>query len=211
MEHVSRTPDAAGMVTDRGVGTLLARWQAARDQATFTVLVEMIRTPVERVVTYTLRHHGIRDPGARDDAVALVLEQLQRLANGRTTPATFDPERTPPGTSVDSGWAYVRCVARSRARDMARETRRRDSRNAEYARRRAARRTTDDDDESCAGDVERLRTAIAALDESSRAVVTLLLEGKTQAAVAHMLGACEGTVSRMRARAIRRLRALLGE
>jgi DNA-directed RNA polymerase specialized sigma subunit len=40
-------------------------------------------------------------------------------------------------------------------------------------------------------------------------VIGLLLEGKNQAVIAHVIGVCEGTVSRIRRRAIDRLRALL--
>jgi len=40
-------------------------------------------------------------------------------------------------------------------------------------------------------------------------VVALLLEGQRQAAIAAVLGVCEGTVSRIRGRAITRLHVLL--
>jgi DNA-directed RNA polymerase specialized sigma subunit len=39
----------------------------------------------------------------------------------------------------------------------------------------------------------------------------LLLEGKNQATVAHVLDVCEGTVSRLRMRAIATLRDLMAE
>jgi DNA-directed RNA polymerase specialized sigma subunit len=41
--------------------------------------------------------------------------------------------------------------------------------------------------------------------------VELLLEGKNQARIAHVLGVCEGTVSRLRARAIASLQSLVAE
>jgi RNA polymerase sigma factor (sigma-70 family) len=55
----------------------------------------------------------------------------------------------------------------------------------------------------------RLRSVLARLPARDRRVIGLLLEGKNQAVIAHVLGVCEGTVSRIRRRAIDRLRALL--
>ena len=46
-------------------------------------------------------------------------------------------------------------------------------------------------------------------DWRQRLVVELLLEGKSQALIAHVLGVNEGTVSRLRARAIASLRRIL--
>ena len=47
------------------------------------------------------------------------------------------------------------------------------------------------------------------LDGRSRLVVELLLAGENQAAIARRMGLCEGTVSRIRARAISTLRAAI--
>jgi len=113
------------------------------------------------------------------------------------------------GESVDVGWAFVRCIARSRARDVARARRRRDGLIAGYAALVARDRgeAIDDRDDT---DAARLRSAIESLDERSRQVVGLLLDGKSQTVIAHLLGVSEGTVSRVRARAIATLRNVLG-
>jgi DNA-directed RNA polymerase specialized sigma subunit len=42
-------------------------------------------------------------------------------------------------------------------------------------------------------------------------VIELLLEGKSQAVISHALDVCEGTVSRLRTRAIASLRSLMAE
>ena len=55
----------------------------------------------------------------------------------------------------------------------------------------------------------QLLDAVAQLEPPLRQLVELLLEGKSQATIAHVLNVCEGTVSRMRKRAVDRLRELL--
>jgi RNA polymerase sigma factor (sigma-70 family) len=55
----------------------------------------------------------------------------------------------------------------------------------------------------------RMHDALPLLEPRSRTVVELLLDGKSQAVIAHVLGVCEGTVSRLRTRAIAELRRLL--
>ena len=57
----------------------------------------------------------------------------------------------------------------------------------------------------------RLHDAIPHLPNRERLVMELLLEGKTQATIAHVLDVCEGTVSRLRMRAIATLRDLMAE
>lgn len=191
-----------------GVAALLTRWQADHDADDFRALVAIVHEPLERMAARTLRERGIRDPGACDDVVALVLERLFRLgarAGARPLQA-FDHGRGERGATVDRGWAFVRCIARSRAHDLARSLRRRDRLAAGYA--AAPRDVTPQEPAAEAADVRLLRLAVASLDGRSRKVVELLLEGKSQAVVAHLLGVCEGTVSRIRAKAILQLRAL---
>ncbi|MFM9059885.1 MAG: sigma factor-like helix-turn-helix DNA-binding protein, partial [Planctomycetaceae bacterium] len=187
------------------LATLLARWQADRKADDFTALVEIVRGPLTRMTAHTLRHVGIRDPGACDDVVAAVLERLYRLgaAEGARVSAAFDPGRINLQATVDPGWAFIRCMARSRAHDLARMLRRRDRLAAGYV--VSARDTLRDETATDVTDIEALRAALAALDSRSRQVVELLLDGKSQAVIAHVLGVCEGTVSRMRAKAIARL------
>jgi RNA polymerase sigma factor (sigma-70 family) len=57
----------------------------------------------------------------------------------------------------------------------------------------------------------RLHDAIPHLPPRERLVMELLLEGTNQATVAHMLDVCEGTVSRLRTRAVATLRDLMAE
>ena len=52
---------------------------------------------------------------------------------------------------------------------------------------------------------------MALLEPRLRTVVELLLEGKSQVVIAHVLVVCEGTVSRLRTRAIAELKRLLTE
>lgn len=195
-----------------GIDALLDRWQNHGDVAALEKLVDVLRPPLQLVVARALGRHGIRDPGARDEAMMLVFEQLCRLGLDVASPvARFDQRRngkTLPAGAVSAGWAFVRCIAESRAHDMARAARRRDHRAAEYAALHAAPPDPTDDGRRCDA-AERLRAAIETLDERSRTVVALLLEGRTQAVIAHVLGVCEGTVSRIRARAIARLRVLM--
>jgi RNA polymerase sigma factor (sigma-70 family) len=56
---------------------------------------------------------------------------------------------------------------------------------------------------------DRLAAAIDRLEPQLRTVVQMLLDGKSQVVIAHVLGVCEGTVSRVRSRALAKLRALL--
>ena len=191
------------------VASLLDRWQCSRDPDEFAALVTLVREPVARVVSWTLRRAGIRDPGACDEAVGLVLERLFSLGHDAAPGhrVVFDGSRC--DESGDAGWAFVRCVARSRARDVARVRRRRDGLIAGYAALAALDRggAVDDRDDA---DASRLRSALEALDERSRQVVGLLLDGKSQTVIAHVLGVSEGTVSRVRARAIAKLRQIFG-
>lgn len=210
MAQTRDTSETAGL-SAAPVARLLGRWQSDHDPEAFATLVEIIRGPLQRLAASTLRRIGIRDPGACDEAVSLVFERLYRLGIEHRVDAVapFDSDR-PGGTAAgDPGWVYVRCVARSRAHDVARAVRRRDRRDCDYGRTAAA--WVCAAEEPSAGDVDatRVRAAIEALDERSRAVVSLVLDGKSQAAIAHMLGVCEGTVSRIRMRAIARLRAVL--
>lgn len=189
-----------------GVASLLARWQADHDADDFVALVH---APLARMAARTLRERGIRDPGACDDVVAMVIERLFRLSApaGAKPLRAFACCRVDRDAAVDPGWALVRCIVRSRAHDLARSTRRRDRLAAGYA--AAARDATPDEFGVEPTDIVMLRRAIASLDGRSRKVVELLLDGKSQAVVAHVLGVCEGTVSRIRTKAIARLRALL--
>lgn len=200
------------------IARLIDCWQDEHDPAVLEALLVAVGRRVEHVVARTLRRHGIRDPAACDDATALVVDQIRRLGDSHDAAPVvrFEAGRTPAGGGADPGWAYLRCVAMSRARDVARDRRRWERRATSLATIAAAVSSPAADVEAAvavADDLarERLHAAIAALDERSRTLVALLLDGKTQTVIAHVLGVCEGTVSRIRARAITRLRELLAE
>jgi RNA polymerase sigma factor (sigma-70 family) len=202
---------ASDVAARQGVGSLLLRWQSRHDPDDFAALLALVREPLERFAAKTLRQSGIRDPGACDEVVAVVFERLVRLGEqgGARPPLPFVLGRCDAATTSDPGWAFICCLARSRARDVARALRRRERLVAGYAASAATRDAwVADRHGSDATDIERFHAAIAALDERSREVVELLLDGKSQAVIAHMLGVCEGTVSRIRAKAIARLRGM---
>ena len=128
--------------------------------------------------------------------------------------------RHPPHT--DPGQAYILWLARNRAADVARERRRQLRRSVPFSlldgtvevevKRRAAPATgTADASDPCCEAAHRLNEVIARLVPRQRAVIELLREGKSQVVIAHALGVCEGTVSRLRQRAIGELKRLLAE
>ena len=222
--------DGTGTITEH-----LLQWQADGSAAAFEALVRAIMPLLERLASVTLRRHGIADASAIDDAVSLVLDHLRRLSgsvDGERTVARFVP------ASVQSGWkgpfdkgheddkghagaAYVSWLIRERARDVARG-RRRESRHAtafsqldHLPDRIIDERATlppygGDGAGAPEGKVAALHEAIAMLDPRLRTVIELLLDGNSQASIAQALHVCEGTVSRMRGRAIMELRRLLG-
>jgi RNA polymerase sigma factor (sigma-70 family) len=150
----------------------------------------------------------VADRSAVDDVVSLVLDHLRRLPCGNAGERRVALFRGDDAT-VGRGLAYVRLLARNRARDVARARHRRDRRARVFSmldamgwQAVAAGRPVNDLH-------EQLLDAVAQLEPPLRQVVELLLEGKSQATIAHVLDVCEGTVSRMRKRAVDRLRALL--
>ena len=81
----------------------------------------------------------------------------------------------------------------------------------EVKRRAAPATGTADASDPCCEAAHRLNEVIARLVPRQRAVIELLREGKSQVVIAHALGVCEGTVSRLRQRAIGELKRLLAE
>ena len=194
---------------DHALAALIERWQADHDAAAFEEIVNRLRGPLERLVVQEFRRRGIRDPDAGDDVMSLVFARLCRLgmrAGGRSA-ARFDASRARAG--ADPGWAFVRCVARSRVRDVVRGRRRWARRSAAITAGVVRRLRADEPQAGAWPENASLRAAVARLDERSRTVIELLLAGKSQAVIAHVLGVCEGTVSRIRGQAIARLRSLL--
>lgn len=210
---------AAGV--HESIGTWLERWQSGGEEAVLRHLLAAVASLVEMTVGRTLRRSGIRDPATHDDAVALVFDHLRRLH------ATADERhvaafriRSPDAVATAAGEAFIVRLSQDRARDAARQFRRRARRCPSFSQLQddaanaagtcwcdtcaAADAVPDADDAA-----DRLRAAIEQLEPRQREVILLLIEGKNQAVIAHMVGVCEGTVSRIRRQAIDRLRTLL--
>jgi DNA-directed RNA polymerase specialized sigma24 family protein len=203
------------------VSLLVLRWQASGVEAAFEAIVEQVRPQVERVVERVLRRQGLRDPAAVDDAVSLVFDHLRRLSGGAAqerSVAKFAPVASGENgrAATDPGRSFIACLAADRARDVARARRRQRSvpfsqLGAESARAFEQRLTTADPAAVGPPPIDRVRAAAERLEPRQRLLVELLLEGKSQAVIAHVLGVCEGTVSRLRAQAITTLRSLVAE
>jgi RNA polymerase sigma factor (sigma-70 family) len=205
----------------------LLDWQTTGDSNCLTLLVEMILPLAGQTAKSKLRRLGIHDPSAVDETISLLLDHLRRLPNSATherTVARFVPRRdTSCACSlIDSGRAYIVWLTRERAADVARARRRRSRHTTVFSlldTRMTSRlqESVASDDAICDGMTSqadlclRLHDAIVRLPAPERLLIELLLEGKTQAAIAHVLDVCEGTVSRLRMRAIATLRDLMAE
>lgn len=198
------------------LGSLLEGWQETGDPDRLAVLVVAVRPVVEAVAVRVLRSRRIVDRSAVEDVVSLVLDHLRRLPRGlegERAVAMFRGDA--PGS--DRGGVFIRLLTRNRSLDVARNHRRHrrhecpftaaadEVRQSLVHRRAAARHDAEADTR------DRLAAAIDRLEPDLRTVVELLLDGKSQAVIAHVLGVCEGTVSRVRSRAVAKLRALMSE
>lgn len=201
------------------VGGRLLQWQSTGDADGLESLVRLIRQELETVVRRTLQRHGVTDRSAIDDGISLVLDHLRRLPGSsdgdRKAPTHFKPGQVRAARiHKDTGMAYVCWLARNRALDVVR-MRRRDVRRAipfsQLFRPPDTAIPNQDDGGSPPGphDAASLRNVIPQLEPRLRRVIELLLDGHSQASIARRLHVCEGTVSRIRARAIERLRRLL--
>lgn len=196
---------------------LLLVWQSMGDERTLEDLFEAIWPLVESVARHVLRSNGIVDPGAIDDVTSKVFDHLRRLhgpSAGDRRVAAFRPAADDATRRGDAGIGFVRWLTQERARDIARATFRRTRRtrlfsqlapeHAGMVQSIEARPPADggllDDD---------VRIAIESLDGRSRLVIEMLLEGESQATIARHMGVCEGTVSRIHARAIEALRVAI--
>ncbi len=210
---------------DAQVTALLERWQSTGDAAALEQLIAAVLPLVQKGIGSVLRKVNIRDPAATDDAVSLTLDHLRRLPGvqrGDRAVTRFVPRdhAASPGDRADSGTAYIVWLSHERARDVARRW----WRSAQHSRafsqlgrdtvndlrtRLADALEWNDDSEPLTELIIRLHESIERLQPLEQAVIALLIEGKTQAVIAHVLGVCEGTVSRIRSGAIVRLRALM--
>jgi RNA polymerase sigma factor (sigma-70 family) len=202
---------------DESLGRLLAAWQAAGDLARLEPLLAAARPLIERTAARSLRRHGVADPAAIDDVVSRVFDHLRRLPGGSTC-ERFVACFVPRPRAEDAGHGYVVWLTSRRSMDVVRDRRRCHGQARCFAEvapaelagladaRPAATADSPAEDACC-----RLRAAVARLDPRQRLVVELLLDGKSQAVIAHAIDVCEGTVSRLRSRAIESLRRLLDE
>lgn len=205
----------AGKSSTAGIGRLLDRWQATNDPEQLAVLVDAVRPMVEAVAVRVLRSRRITDRSAVDDVVSLVLDHLRRLPGGQEGERPVAMFRgADPGS--DRGVSFIRLLARNRSLDVARSHRRHWRHECSFTSAGDQVRWSfaipdDAARQEAEADVhDRLVAAIDHLEPDLQAVVQMLLDGKSQAVIAHVLGVSPGTVSRTRRRAMAKLRGLLG-
>jgi RNA polymerase sigma factor (sigma-70 family) len=189
------------------VQTFLLAWQASGEAEDFRHLWVLVSSAVEHDAATVLRRSGVRDPGAVDESVSLVMDHLRRLPLG--TVRRFEATRH---THGDGATLYVRWLSRRRALDIVRQRRRQVRTFTDIAATegRDPERSVPDDRQASADDsAALLRQALGQLDPRSRQVLEWLLAGWTQARISRELGVCEGTVTRIRQKSLDHLRKAL--
>lgn len=193
-----------------GVSTLLMRWQSTADESCFEALVGVVRPIVEQTARRTLRSARVADPSAVDDCLAIVLDHLRRLPGTGPGERTVAPFREAGG---DSGVGFVQWLSKERARDVARARRRRTRLTMTFSQLDPSESARIEqkpvEPETSRAAIARMHQAIVALDTRTRDVLTRLLDGESQVAVARSMGVSEGTVSRIRTKAIEDIRRSL--
>jgi RNA polymerase sigma factor (sigma-70 family) len=203
------------------IADALQAWQESGDDAWLEHVIAHSLPRLEHAARSVLRRLHVSDWSAVDDALSLVLDHLRRL------PATTPNERTvarfenrcDTGRGVgDSGLAYLVWMAHERAFDVARQRKRQATRRMRFKNLGHVPHVDDTgiDALTNADEVERdatarMHDALKRLEPRLCTVIQLLLDGKSQAVIAHVLGVCEGTVSRLRTRAIAELKRLMTE
>lgn len=202
------------------ITTLLLAWQATSDEHRLELLLDRSRDLIEGVARRVLHRQRINDPAAVDDAAALVFDHLRRLPGRQAADRPVKPFRlTACRGASEPGRAYMIWLAKERARDVARAIRSRARRSLSFAQLDDS-QTLDESllspsesDADMPRDADErlclLQQALDRLDAPLATVLRMLLAGKRQAAIAVALHVSEGTVSRMRGRAIHQVRALL--
>lgn len=206
------------------IESLLLQWQSSGDEQYLEDLMRMITPLLERVAARTLQQLGIRDRSAIDDTTSLVFDHLRRLPSqpsGERSVMPFAADRLRYRRERDdSGAAYLHRLTHDRALDVVRARRRRARRvtpiselcdTARVSVYRWTKVETDDDVAAADADSASLHLELDRLEPRLRTVIAMLLEGKSQVTIAHALGVCEGTVSRLRVRAIDQLRRTLAK
>lgn len=201
------------------ISDALQAWQETADESWLEHVISETRHRLEDAARGVLRRLSIRDWSAVDDAVALVFDHLRRLpatAPSERGVTRFMAERSRKHGSGDAGLAYLVWLARERALDVARQRCRQAKRRRLLAATRhaplvdhAGLDASIDAAEAADDAAARLHAALDMLEPRLCLVIRLLLDGKSQAVIAHALGVCEGTVSRLRTRAIAELKRLL--
>lgn len=196
---------------------LILAWQSAGGDAVFTPLAAAATATIESAAAVLLRRRGRVDQTLLADVVSLVLDHLRRLhdsGSGERPVAAFRPV---PGAGPDAGLVYLRWLTRSRAADLLRSQRRRDSHEPSFTHRFGplaerssglAGALSTGDGHADSADVAAVGMAAAItgrLDAIDRAVAESLLRGEPQVEIARRLGVSEGTVTRRRQRLTARL------
>jgi RNA polymerase sigma factor (sigma-70 family) len=206
-------------VASHDIANALLAWQKSGDEVWLEHVIVATLPRLEHAARSVLRRLHISDWSAVDDALSLVLDHLRRLP--ATTPGEravrrFEMGRGTGHGSGDPGLAYLVWLAHERAFDVARQRKRQVTRRMRFKNLGHVPYVDDTgiDTHANADEIEsdataRMHDALPLLEPRSRTVVELLLDGKSQAVIAHVLGVCEGTVSRLRTRAIAELRRLL--
>ena len=195
-------------------GALVA-WQETGDVRWLESLVATTQAELAYVATVSLRRYGVHDRSAVDDSLALVFDHLRRLraaAPGEQAVARFDATRPSGTTRADPGRAYLAWLVRERSLDVVRQRRRLAKHRRRLSETAMSHRSCLDSHVGWEDDHERrarFHAGVAQLDPRLRTVVEMLLAGKSQAVIAHVLDVCEGTVSRLRTRAIAELRSMM--
>ena len=203
------------------IADALQAWQESGDDAWLEHVIAHSLPRLEHAARSVLRRLHVSDWSAVDDTLSLVFDHLRRLpatAPDERTVARFEHRRDAGRSGGDPGLAYLVWLAHERACDVARQRKRQATRRMRFMNLGHVPHVdgTGIDahthaDEVASDVTTRLPDAVALLEPRLRTVVELLLEGKSQAVIAHVLGVCEGTVSRLRTRAIAELKRLLTE
>lgn len=200
----------------------LLAWQETADEARLERVVRATTAHLATVARGVLKRHHVDDWSAVDDALSLVLDHLRRLPAAKTDDravARFETSRSLHRGDGDPGVAYLTWLVKERALDVVRKRRRHAAREtrleecmAERCRCDGTRSRESPSGGGCDADhLPQLHAAIARLEPRLRTVVELLLDGKSQALIAHALDVCEGTVSRLRTRAIAELKRAMAD
>jgi RNA polymerase sigma factor (sigma-70 family) len=216
--------DCEAPAADSTVSRLLLAWQDEGNQQAFETLVIEVLGDIEDTARSVFGRRRITSEVAIDDVVSLVLDHVRRLRPCRQNASRvqpFDPGRIRSSSldkADDAGRAYIRWLSQSRALDVCRMHLRRSRHEVTFA---ALPEATVVDmaqrpvaaEQGPNGEQEKneqwLEEALSVLDSRSRSVLMLLRAGESQAEIAKRLGVHEGTISRIRMRAIDNLRRRL--